>query len=222
MSFPPPTNYNVMDAGGFESQPAETMLDHYGWMRQGPDTEDAVMLNRSIDRAVRPDKCNLRKLPKGRIFSLTETDTMVPGVLDDHEIPVACMLIGSNSDDGDVVGGPRVGDPEHFMDAQVPIKDEANAPFWSMGAGYIYETSEFDSAKLVQLVPTAPVSSIHDMTDFDIAGLIIPGEVYVDHIIGTVVERPSPCGINSSVETIKILGGVVPRIRKDVIAKLRP
>ena len=222
MSNFPITNYNVMEAGGYESKPAETMLDHYGWMDQGPDVEDAVVLNKSIDPEVRPDTCHLRFLPKGRIFSLMPSDRMVPGVLDDHPIPIACMLIGSNANDGDVVGGPRIGDPLNFMDAQVPIKDEANAGFWSMAAGYIYETSEFDSASLVQFVPTAPVTAIHHMTNFDIAGMIKPGEVYVDHIIGTVVRRPSPCGINTSIQTLLILGGVVPRIKKGTLDKLRP
>ena len=222
MSYGDPiTNINIMEAGGYESNPAETMLDHYGWMNQGPDVEDAVVLNRSIEKSVRPAGCTLRFLPKGRIFSLNENNVMVPGVIDDHEIPVACMLIGSHANDGDVVGGPRIGDPENYMDAQVPIKDEANAGFWSMGAGYIYETSEFDSADLVKLLPTQPVTAIPHMTNFDIAGLIKLGEVYVDHIIGTVVERPAPCGINTSIQTLKILGGVVPRIKKGTIAKLR-
>lgn len=217
----PVANYNVMDAGGYESKPAETMLDHYGWMLQGPDVEDAVVLNRSIDPEVRPDTCSLRYLPKGRIFSLMPDDRMVPGILDEHEIPVACMLIGSNANDGDVVGGPRIGDPMNFMDAQVPIKDEANAGFWSLGAGYVYETSEFEAASLVKLVPTTPVTAVHHMTNFDVAGMIKPGEVYVDHIIGTVVRRPAPCGINTSIQTVLILGKVVPRIKKDAIAKLR-
>ena len=217
----PITNYNVMEAGGFETKPAETMLDHYSMMRQGPDTEDAVVFNRSIDPAVRPDKCSLRFLPRGRIFSLNENDQMVPGVLDEHEVPVACILIGSNANDGDVVGGPRIGDPVNFMEAQVPIKDEANAGFWSLAAGYIYETSEFVQEELVKFKPTAPVTAIHDMTDFDVAGLLTPGEVYVDHIIGTVIARPAPCGINSPVQTLQILGCMIPRLRKDTIAQLR-
>jgi len=217
----PITNYNVMEAGGYETKPAETMMDHYSWPSQGPDVEDAVVLNRSIDPDVRPDTCLQRFLPKGRIFSLTSNDRMVPGVLDEQEIPIACILIGSNANDGDVVGGPRVGDPQNFMDAQVPIKDEANAGFWSLGAGYIYETSEFEMSSLVKMVPGQSVTAIHHMTNFDIAGLIKPGEVYVDHIIGTVVKRPAPCGANTSIQTVLILGKVVPRLRKDTIAKLR-
>ena len=217
----PITNYKVMQAGGYETRPAETMLDHYAWMNQGPDVEDAVVFNRAIDPEVRPDTCYQRYLPKGRIFSLTANNTMVPGVLDEHEIPIACMLIGSNANDGDVVGGPRIGDPEHFMDAQVPLKDEANAPFWSMGAGYIYETSEFVQADLVRLVPTTPVTAVPHMTNFDLAGMITVGSVYVDHIVGTVVEKPEPCGINGSILTVKILGKVVPRIKKSSLDKLR-
>ena len=221
MSFPI-TNYNVMEAGGYESRPAETMLDHYAWMNQGPDVDDAVILNRSIDPSVRPEKCNQRFMPKGRIFSLMPNDRMVPGVLDEHDLPIACMLIGSHANDGDVVGGPRIGDPLNFMDAQVPIKDEANAGFWSLAAGYIYETSEFEAADLVKLVPTATVTAIHEITDFDVAGLIKIGELYVDHIIGTVIERPAPCGINTSIQTVKILGTVIPRIKAGTLAKLRP
>ena len=217
----PITNYSVMEAGGFETKPQETMMDHYAWPFQAPDTEDAIVLNRSIDSAVRPANCYNRFLPKGRIFSLMSTDRMVPGVLDDHQIPTACMLIGSNANDGDVTGGPRVGDPLNFMDAQVPIKDEANAGFWCLGTGYIYETSEYDSAATAQLVPGQPVTAIHHMTNFDIAGLVTPGEVYVDHIIGTVIRRPTPCGSNRSIQTLLIHGKVVPRIRKGTIAKLR-
>ena len=72
----------------------------------------------------------------------------------------------------------------------MPFKIEANAGFWSLAAGYIYETSEFDQSKVTELVPTTPVTALHDMTDFDVAGMIVPGTVYVDHIIGTAVERP--------------------------------
>jgi hypothetical protein len=217
----PPTNYSVMEAGGFESKPTETMMDHYAWPLQAPDVEDAIVLNRSVDPAVRPRDCYQRFLPKGRIFSLTANDRMVPGVMDEHEIPIACILIGSNAHDGDVTGGPRIGDPQNFMDAQVPIKDEANAGFWHLSAGYIYETSEFDSSTVAQLVPGQPVTAIHHMTNFDIAGLLTPGEVYVDHIVGTVVRRPTTCGSNKSIQTVCIVGKVVPRLRKNKIAKLR-
>jgi hypothetical protein len=220
--FFPETNINVMRAGGYETRPQETQLDHYAWMRQGPDVNDAVVLNRPIDPAVIPGNCSQRYLPRGRIFSLTANGTMVPGVLDEHPIPIACMLIGSHANDGDVVGGPRVGDPETHREAQVPFKLEANAGFWSLGAGYIYETSEFDPSHVTALVPTTPVTAVHDMTDFDKAGLIVPGTVYVDHIIGTVTERPEPCGINSVILTVKILGSVIPRMTADTPANLRP
>ena len=219
--FFPPTNINVMRAGGYETKPQETMLDHYAWMRQGPDVNDAVVLNRAIDPEVIPGICSQRYLPKGRVFSLNATGFMVPGVLDEHQIPIACMLIGSHANDGDVVGGPRVGDPETHREAQVPFKIEANAGFWSLAAGYIYETSEFDQSRVTELVPTTPVTAVHNMTDFDVAGMIIPGTVYVDHIIGTVVERPEPCGINSPTLTVKILGCVIPRIAADTLANLR-
>ncbi len=71
------------------------------------------------------------------------------------------------------------------------------------------------------LVPGQPVTSIPHMTNFDVAGLIKPGEVYVDHVIGIVLRRPAPCGVNTSINTVLILGKVVPRLRKDTIAKLR-
>ena len=216
------TSYDVMEAGGFETRPQEQMLGHYSHLYQGPDVEDAVVFNKSIDNQCRPDVCAQRYLPKGRIFSLTPTGKMVPGVLDEHQIPIAGILVGSDAHDGDVIGGPRVGNPATSRDAQVPIKDAANAPFWSLGAGYLYETSEFDSADTVALAPTTPLTAVHHMTNFDIAGIVKPGDVYVDHIIGTVYEGPSPCGVNTSINTIIILGGVVPRIKNGTLATLRP
>jgi hypothetical protein len=217
------TNSNAMNAGGFDNTPFRSMLDHYAHLYQGPDTQDAVVLNRSIDPDVRPALTSVQKvMPRGRFFSLNANGYMIPGVPDDHPVPAACMLIGSDADEGDVTGGPYVGNPATDRRAQVPFKNEAMAPFWSMGAGYVYETTEFDRSRVVELVPTAPVTARYSMTDFDTGGVIVPGEVYVDHIIGTIVDGPAPCGINSMTETVKILGCMIPRIPAGTLANLRP
>ena len=211
----------VHNAGG-ATRTKYRLMAHYGFISQGPDTEDAVVFNRMIDQAVRPAKTSeLKYLPRGRVFSVNTDGKLIPGVWDTDPVPMAAMLIGSDSDEGDVLGGPIIGTPEFDMDAQIPIKDRANAPFWSLGTGYIYETSEFRPEDVVQLVPTTPLTVLASMDDFDIAGVVVPGTVYVDHIIGTVYEGATPCAVNSSISTIKILGGVVPRITKGTLDLLR-
>ena len=217
----PDLNYSVVNAGGIDLIRQPTMLETYGWMRQGPDVDDAVVLSCPIDQDVRPGACSLRHLPRGRTFSLTKKKTFVPGVLDDDQIPIACMLIGSDSNSGDVTGGPRIGNPMTDRDAQVPVKDAANAPFWSLGAGYIYETTEFDASESAALFPTTPLTAIHSMDNFDEAGKLKIGQVYVDHIVGVVYESPMPCGVNSSTSSLKLIGKVVPRIPADTVDLLR-
>ena len=216
-----PIDYNVVNAGGVSRAPQKMMLETYAWMRQGPELDDAVVFNKPIDPEVTPVDCVKQSLTKGRIFSLSKAGTMIPGVWDTDPIPVAAILIGSDANDGDVLGGVRIGLPETDEQAYVPIKDEANAPFWSMNAGYIYETTEYDSADTVNLVPTTPLTATPDMNDFDVAGVLKPGTVYVDHIVGTVYQEPTMCGSAKHRTTLWVLGGVVPRIPADTIALLR-
>jgi hypothetical protein len=216
---------SVTSAGGFDAGPMETMLDDYGLRSQGPaDENDCVIINRRIDDRVRPVGCRRRNIPAGRIFSLTrlgDLGTMIPGVWDTDEYPVACMMIGSNSDDFDVLGGPPTGDPAAYMEAQVAMKVEANIPFWPLSSGYIFETSAFRAEDIPALAPTVTLTSVPSLTDFDIAGLLITGGVYIDHVIGVIVERPAPCGINSAIQTCRFIGETIPRIRKGTLALLR-
>jgi hypothetical protein len=222
VDFMNPNMPTIMNSGGFPRKPPETMLSNYGWMTQGPDTEDAVLINRQIDGAVTPEPESANKrLSRGRIFSLTPLGTMVPGVPDDDERPIVTMLIGSDADDGDVIGGPQSLDPAVYADAAVAMKIEANLPFWLLSAGYIFETSAFDPEDAPALRPTTPLTSPHSLNNFDVGGLIKPGVVYVDHIIGTVIESPAPCGINSVIQSLKFQGDTIPRIKKGTISLLR-
>jgi hypothetical protein len=147
---------------------------------------------------------------------------MIPGVWDDHEYPIACMMVGSDADDGDVLGGPPVGDPADFKDAQVPMKIHANIPFWPLSSGYIFQTSAIRAEDYPNLYPGQTLTAIPSRTDFDTAGLLIPAKLYIDHVIGVVISRPAPCGINTSISTIEFIGETIPRIRASVIALLRP
>jgi hypothetical protein len=210
--------------GGFDPGPVPTMLQHYGLRAQGPDEDDAVIINRRIDSSVRPGQCPKRTLSRGYIFSLKNSGhlgTMVPGVWDDDVYPVACILVGSDADDGDVLGGPPSEGPADYKDAQVAMKIEANLPFWPLSSGYIFESSAFRPQDAPMLAPTTVLTAIASLTDFDIAGLLVPGTLYVDHIIGVVIERPAPCGINSSINTFKFIGETIPRIRQGTLAQLR-
>ena len=214
---------NFVRSGGFDPEPAPTVLDHYAWRFLGPeDNNDAVVFNWVIDPSIRPEGSKLRFLPKGRIFSLIEQGTVVPGLRDDDPKPVAAILIGSDSNSGDVVN-VLGGDPAVHVNAYVAIKDVANAPFQSLAAGYVFETTEFDAAEAVRLVPGAPLTSTTtNRSNFDTAGLVKIGEVYVDHIIGVVLERPKMCGINNVVQTVQFQSCDLPRIPAGTVAKLRP
>jgi hypothetical protein len=209
-------------SGGYDNKPAPTVLDHYAWRWLGPeDNKDAVIFNLPIDTSVRPSRCDLRFLPKGRIFSLTAQGTMIPGVKDSDKKPVVTILIGSDSNSGDVIGVPG-GDPAIHANAYAAIKDVAAAPFQSLAPGYVFETSEFDPADSIQLVPGTPLTSTTtDITDFDTAGLVKPGTPYVDHIIGVVIARPEMCGINHYIKTIQFQGCDLPRIPAGTISALR-
>jgi hypothetical protein len=209
-------------AGGYDKSPAPTILDHYAFRRLGPrDVNDAVIFSAPIDASVVPGASTLRYLPKGRVFSMTAAGTFVPGVSDSQAFPVAALLVGSDSNSGDVIG-VQGGDPALHADAYVPFKDEANAPFQSLLAGYIYETTEYDPTEILQLVPGTPVTADGtDITDFDNAGLVKVGQLYVDHIIGVVVSAAAVVGINHSVRSICIQGTTIPRILSTTIASLR-
>jgi hypothetical protein len=215
---------SVNAAGGFDPGPLPTMLSDYGLRSQGPDEDDAVIINRAIDGSVRPGQCRKRSLSRGRIFSLTKIGklgTMIPGVWDDDARPIACILVGSDADDGDVLGGPPTGDPSEYVEAQVAMKVEANLPFWTLSSGCIFETSAFRPEDIQQLYPGATLTAVPSLTDFDVAGLLIPGQIYVDHIVGVVIERPDPCGINSAIQTLRFVGDSIPRIKAGAIASLR-
>jgi hypothetical protein len=214
------TSYRVIDAGGFPVGTGPTMQDHYAWVRQGAAPRDVVAINGPINRNVRPQNCNMQVMPLGRCFSMSNDGSFVPGVVDDHEIPVACILIGSHANSGDVTGVYRGGDPQYDKNAFVPIKDEANAPFYCLGAGYIYETSEYDQAAVTQLVPLAPLTAHYSLTDFDIAGKFTPGHVYRDHIVGILLTPPAPLGINQAIDSITFQGKVVPKLPADWITAL--
>jgi hypothetical protein len=214
----------VTSAGGFDPGPMETMLQDYGLRSQGPNEDDAIILNRTIDGSVRPVNCRKRSFPVGRICSLTnrgDVGTMIPGVWDTDEYPVACMMVGSDADSMDVLGGPPSGSPADYQDAQVAMKLQANIPFWVLSAGCIFETSAFRPEDVPALAPTTILTAIPSLTNFDIAGLLIPGTLYVDHIIGTVVERPAACGINASIQTLRFVGLTIPRIRRGTLNLLR-
>jgi hypothetical protein len=214
----------VTSAGGFDPGPMETMLQDYGLRSQGPIEDDAIILNRTIDGSVRPAGCRKRTLPVGRIFSLTRhgnLGTMIPGVWDTDDYPVACMQTGSDADAMDVLGGPPSGSPADYQDAQVAMKLQANIPFWVLSTSVIFETSAFRPEDVPALAPTTTLTAIPSLTDFDVAGVLTPGTLYVDHIIGSVVERPAPCGINASIQTLRMIGLTIPRIRRGTLNLLR-
>jgi hypothetical protein len=213
---------SIMNSGGFERKPPETMLMNYGWMSQGPDNEDAVIINRPFDSSVSPAITSQNKrVVRGSICSLTPLGTMVPGVPDEDERPVVAILIGSDADDFDVMGGPQTLDPAEYENAAVAMKMDAHLPFWLLSAGYIFETSAYLPEDEPALRPTTPLTSLYSLTDLDNGGRLRPGHVYVDHIIGVVIEPPAPCGINTSIQSLRFQGDTIPRIKKGVIAQLR-
>jgi hypothetical protein len=198
------------------------MLDHYAQRWRGPDESDAVIFTAEIGPDVTPTVGQQTYLPRGRCFSLSPDGYMRPGVNDSQELPIAVILIGSDSDSGDATGGPYALDPSVHTRAQVPFKDRANLPFWSLDAGYQFETDGYDHT-LPETVYAAgtPLTATADLNDFSIAGVFTPGQVYVDHIVGVVVEGPGICGVNTAITTIKLQGRVIPRIPSGKIALLR-
>jgi hypothetical protein len=211
-----------MTSGGYTRRPPATMLENYGLRSQGPDEDDAIIINASIDSRVVPENGSINKrMVRGRILSLTKAGTMVLGVSDEDERPIACMQVGSDADEFDVVGGPQTVNPAEFQDAAVAMKLDANLPFWILSAGCIFETSAFDANDAPALQPTTPLTSPHSLTNFDIGGILRVGTVYVDHIIGVVIEPPGPCSINSSIQSLRFQGDTIPRIRNGVLAQLR-
>jgi hypothetical protein len=208
----PINNYAVINAGGFQSGPGPTMQDHYGWVRQGASPRDVVAINGAVNHAVRPVNCEQRFMPLGRCFSMLYDGTFVPGVQDTDQIPIACMLIGSHANSGDVVGVYRGGNPLVDASAFVPIKDEANAPFYCLDAGYIFETTEYDAAAANALIPGTPLTAINSMTDFDVAGKFTTGTVYQEHIVGVLISGPAPLGVYRAKNSIMFQGKVVPKL----------
>jgi hypothetical protein len=212
------TNYNIMEAGGFSNTPPEDALSHYSHPWLGPDVADAVVYNGTIDSACRPAQGHRLNLPKGRIFSMTQNGTWKPGVWAADAIPVAAVLVGSDSDDGDVLGGPIYGDPRTTRRAQVPFKLEARAPFWSLAPGYVFYVSEFDPAKTAELQVTCPLTAIPHMTEFDTAGMLTSASVYRDHVVGVVVEAPAPMsGYNPDIMGLKFQGMNLPKLPDDLL-----
>jgi len=207
--------------GGIDSNPPPTMLDHYSWRRLGPqDDKDAVIFSAAIDASVRPTAGKLSFLPKGRIFSMTDEGTMIPGLRDADDRLVLSILVGSDSDSGDVIG-VNYGDPAMYSSGASAFRDTFRANFQSLAAGYVYETTEYDPACATEFVPGTWLTADWDnINDFDTAGIIRPGKLYEDHIIGIVVQGVTPIGINQDVSGIVFQGMVIPRI-KDGLA-LRP
>jgi hypothetical protein len=220
-------NYNVLNAGGFRREAPETELSHYALRWLGPDERDAVVFNGQIDRSVVPVAGCRSNLPQGRVFTMTTVGTFKPGVPDTEGVPVAAILVGSDSDDGDVTGGQYVGSPETNRHAIVPFKNEANAPFWSLAPGYIFYTSEFmNGVDADRLEPTRPVTAefnedTNGAHNFDTAGLIKPAKVYVDHVIGVVIKGPHPMtGYNPDLYGLLFQGMIIPRLDLETLVEL--
>jgi len=136
--------------GGINPNPPKTRLCHSAWRRFGPqDDLDAVQFSLPIDQSVVPTAGTMQYLPKGRIFSMTPQGTLIPGLVDNDECPVATILIGSNSDSGDVIG-VHYGDPANHPEGASAFKDWYNAPVQSLAAGYVFSSTEFDPDQITQ------------------------------------------------------------------------
>ena len=204
--------------GGMDTTPPRTRLDNYAWRRFGPqDDKDAVMFSMPFDPTVRSSGSTLTFIPKGRICSMTPNGTAIPGILDADVCPVTMILIGSNSDSGDVTG-MYYGDPATHPEGASMFKDHFNAPFQSLIAGYVYETTEFDPLQINEFKPgTLLTTTVDNITDFDTAGIIRVGVPFVDHIIGIVTELIDPVGINQHKMSIRFQGLALPRLTKDMV-----
>jgi hypothetical protein len=215
-------NYSVMNAGGFAHTPEEDALSHYSHRWLGPsDIRDAVVFNGTIDGQCLPAEGHRRNLPKGRVFSMTRSGTWKPGIWEEDQIPVAAILCGSDSDDGDVLGGPAMADPRFSSRAQIPFKLGAKAPFWSLAPGYEFYVSEFDPAETAALYVTCPLTAIPSMMGFNTAGMLKPATVYTQHVIGVVTEAPAPMtGYNPDIMGLKFQGMVIPKLPAAVLALL--
>jgi hypothetical protein len=205
--------------GGIDPTPPGTMIDHYGWRMFGPqDDKDAVIYSRSIDRSVIPTVGRMRKLPKGRIFSQTPNGTMIPGITSADICPTVSILVGSNSDSGDVLG-VQYGDPATTKTGNSVFMDAYNASFQSLAAGYVYETSEFDPEEDLSLfVPGALLTTTLDnVNNFDTAGLLKIGRPFIDVIIGIVVRGFAPVTSNAAKSAIAFQGLSFPRLTKAAV-----
>jgi hypothetical protein len=228
-------NYGVMQIGGAAREVTPTMLDHYAFRYLGPiDIEDAVIFSKIIDPSVLPTAASVNKiLKKGTVFSLTPQGTMVPGIPDSVTYPVAAILIGSDANDGDVTGGVYTGSPLTHEGAYPSFKLEANAPFWSLNCGVVFQTDAYiqEGAELLPGTPLTVADSAEEVTggpsgtytayNFDEAGKLRAGEVYKDHIVGVVIEGPDRAiGYNKSLYTIKFQGNTLPRLTAAIVSDL--
>lgn len=206
--------------GGIDLDPQETILDHYGWRTYGPqDDKDAVIWARIIDPSVIPHSAK-RFLPRGRVFSMLANGNMIPGIRSTDICPVMGMLIGSNSNSGDVVGY-QYGDPATVETGNSLFKDKYNASFNSMQAGYVFETTEFDPEETTLLVPgTLLTTTVDEIHNFDIAGRLKVARPYVDTIIGVVTQGPAPTNIDHSKIGIWVQGITFPRFDRDLLRTL--
>jgi hypothetical protein len=230
MSYGALYNYDVMQVGGTAREVTPTMLDHYAFRYLGPiDIEDAVIFSKRIAPTVIPTaESRSKTLKKGTIFSLSPQGDMVPGISAEAEYPVAAILVGSDADDGDVTGGVYTGSPLTHEGAYPPFKYEANAPFWSLNCGVVFQTDAFigDAALLLPGTPLTVKDSSETVTptdgspnytayDFDEAGKLQKGAVYQDHIVGVIIEGPAPTlGYKKSLFTIKFQGNTLPKLTK--------
>ena len=148
---------------------------------------------------------------------MTPHGTMVPGLEGDPTLSVLAMLIGSNSDSGDVTG-VYYGDPATVKGGSSAFKDWYNASFQSLHAGYVFETSEYDPEFVNQMVPgTLLTTTRNGFNNFDTAGLIRPGIMYVDQIIGIVVRGIRHSTSNADINCIAFQGLPIPRMSKDAV-----
>ena len=211
--------------GGVSQTPHRMMLGSYGWRMLGPEqNKDAVIFSAAIDSSVVPLTGRKNFLPRGRVFSMTEAGTMIPGIPSDAILSTVAMLIGSDSDSGDVTG-VYYGDPAMSKGGASAYKDHFNANFQSLAAGYVYETSEYDPDELNQLVPGALLTAEMDnINDFDTAGRIRIAQPYIDQVIGIVVRSLGPATSDNNLTTIAFQGLAIPRLNKDAVdaALLRP
>ena len=214
-------NYTDLDyymqglPGGVDTSPHRTMLSTYGWRRLGPqENKDAVIFSAPIDPSVVRTAGNRPNLPRGRVFSMTAAGTMIPGISSTDVLSIVGMLVGSDSDSGDVTG-VAYGDPADTKGGSSAYKDHYNANFQSLAAGYVYETTEFAPEELPLLIPgqllTAEMDNIHN---FDTAGRVRIARPCVDQVIGIVVARPAAIGVNQDLTGIVFQGLAIPRLRK--------